>query len=76
MASLEALTVADTLRYKAQTRGTKNSVIMLEHSQTVASALKVLAAHRILSAPMVVSPGLEDMEEMGDGGEAEGQWVR
>ncbi|KAJ9534800.1 hypothetical protein QJQ45_017234, partial [Haematococcus lacustris] len=67
MASLEALTVADALRYKAQTRGTKNSVIMLEHSQTVASALKVLAAHRILSAPMVVSPGLEDMEEMGDG---------
>uniref|UniRef100_A0A383VM92 CBS domain-containing protein n=1 Tax=Tetradesmus obliquus TaxID=3088 RepID=A0A383VM92_TETOB len=42
-------------------------IVLLEHNQTVADALKTLARHNILSAPLVVSPGLEDVESLSPG---------
>lgn len=42
----------------------QDDVLSLEHNQTVADALKLLARHDILSAPLVVSPGLEDIESL------------
>lgn len=36
----------------------------MEHNQNVGDALKLLARHNILSAPLVVSPGLEDIESL------------
>eukprot|EP00882_Tetradesmus_deserticola_P002217 GHRQ01002369.1.p1 GENE.GHRQ01002369.1~~GHRQ01002369.1.p1 ORF type:complete len:201 (+),score=44.80 GHRQ01002369.1:209-811(+) len=45
----------------------KQEIVLLEHNQTVAEALKTLARHKILSAPLVVSPGLEDVESLSPG---------
>ncbi|KAG2452837.1 hypothetical protein HYH02_002183 [Chlamydomonas schloesseri] len=38
------------------------NVVFLEHNSSVGHALQVLAKRHILSAPLVILPGLEDME--------------
>jgi hypothetical protein len=40
------------------------NVVVLQHNQTVGEALQVLAKHKILSAPLLIYPGLEDEEGM------------
>lgn len=41
-------------------------VFTLEHTESIGQALKALAKRKVLSAPLVVSPGLEDARESGD----------
>ncbi|KAG2499693.1 hypothetical protein HYH03_002628 [Edaphochlamys debaryana] len=41
---------------------TNQAVLYLEHNSTVGVALQMLARRHILSAPLVIVPGLEDME--------------
>lgn len=50
-------------------------IVLLEHNQTIGEALKALARHEILSAPMVINP---DIEEVVGGGEMSPQllgWI-
>lgn len=47
----------------------RREVVTLEHSLSINAALAKLAKHGILSAPMVLSPDLEDLEEAGAAGE-------
>eukprot|EP00879_Flechtneria_rotunda_P019905 GHRR01020922.1.p1 GENE.GHRR01020922.1~~GHRR01020922.1.p1 ORF type:complete len:202 (-),score=33.42 GHRR01020922.1:2464-3069(-) len=42
----------------------QQDIVLLEHNQSVSDALQLLAEHNILSAPIVVSPGLEDVESL------------
>ncbi|KAF8071153.1 hypothetical protein HT031_001235 [Scenedesmus sp. PABB004] len=51
----------------------QQEIVLLEHNQSVADALKLLARHHILSAPLVVNPGLEDVEGMAPGESASPQ---
>lgn len=41
----------------------RQHIVTVEHSQTVADALDTFAHHVIVSAPVLVAPGLEDLEE-------------
>ena len=52
---LEAVTLKDLV-------SDKQDVLTLEHDSSVGHALQMLGRHRILSAPMVIKPGLEDVE--------------
>lgn len=67
------MAVPDQHRWGSMLEGTKledvcqpQEVFFLEHHWTVSRALEELAIHQILSAPVIVAPGLEDMEEEGD----------
>ncbi|GFR48334.1 hypothetical protein Agub_g10220 [Astrephomene gubernaculifera] len=40
----------------------QQNIVCLEHNSSVSQALQLLARRHILSAPLVVMPGLEDME--------------
>eukprot|EP00195_Chlamydomonas_chlamydogama_P014669 CAMPEP_0202900886 /NCGR_PEP_ID=MMETSP1392-20130828/12091_1 /ASSEMBLY_ACC=CAM_ASM_000868 /TAXON_ID=225041 /ORGANISM="Chlamydomonas chlamydogama, Strain SAG 11-48b" /LENGTH=388 /DNA_ID=CAMNT_0049587343 /DNA_START=36 /DNA_END=1199 /DNA_ORIENTATION=- len=44
--------------------GQPQAVITLEHNQSVSDALQTLAKRKVLSAPVVVAPGLEDLERL------------
>lgn len=44
---------------------TKQTVLTLEHNISVGEAMKLLAKHRILSAPLVAGYDLEDVAEVG-----------
>jgi CBS domain-containing protein len=56
---LESTRIIDTLHER-------QSVITLEHDMSVGQALQQLARYKILSAPVVLSPDLEDLEGGGD----------
>mmetsp|Transcript_12886 Transcript_12886/g.22736 ORF Transcript_12886/g.22736 Transcript_12886/m.22736 type:complete len:376 (+) Transcript_12886:56-1183(+) len=56
---LASVTIATLLASKPQAH---NPVITFHHDQTVSAALKVLSQHHILSAPLVMTANLEDLE--------------
>ena len=37
-------------------------IVLLEHNATVGDALKTLAQHHILSAPMIIEPDIEEVQ--------------
>ncbi|KAI3429675.1 hypothetical protein D9Q98_005760 [Chlorella vulgaris] len=52
---LKRTTIADIAKPGQQ-------VVLLEHNKTVGEALKTLSQHKILSAPMVISPDIEEVQ--------------
>lgn len=43
----------------------RQQIVFLEHNQKVGDAIKVLAKQHVLSAPLIIAPGLEDVESLG-----------
>eukprot|EP00892_Ulva_mutabilis_P000859 jgi/Ulvmu1/10774/UM069_0008.1 len=56
--------MTETLGDVLPPEGRERAVVSLEHNQSIGDAMKILAKNSILSAPVVISPDLEDLSEL------------
>lgn len=56
--------MTETLGDVLPPEGHERAVVSLEHNQSIGEAMKILAQNSILSAPVVISPDLEDLSEL------------